>query len=493
MKNKTISPGSTPLRTCKSCSQIFNNKWFIFLLLVVFAAGCKKVIEEQGFIGICPTVISTNPADTATGVNLNTTIAATFNEVMDASTINTLTFTLTKGATPIAGAITYAGTTATFSPTTATADGTAVTMTISNTAGLTPGSYTVTVSGTSGAITNSTDVVLNVFSGTINAATLLTPANGATGVAADGTLTWTEDPNADSYLVEVATDAAFTNVVNTAMVTEAMYMTSLAPNTLYYWRVTSSNQCATAASSAVRTFTTANISCAMFTATDTPIALPASGVNTRNSIITVVQDFPITDVNVRINIAHTYDSDLDISLISPAGTVIDLSSANGGSGDNFTNTFFDQDATTLITAGAPPFTGSFQPEGNLSSLNGQMSAGNWTLRVVDNFNLDGGSINEFRLDLCVQGTLGVEEYQFSDFLIFPNPNNGEFTIKLNSSSSSNIKVEVYDVRGRSIFNTVYSNTSEFNQTISLNNAQSGMYLVKVSDGERQTTKKIIVK
>lgn len=92
----------------------------------------------------------------------------------------------------------------------------------------------------------------------------------------------------------------------------------------------------------------------------------------------------------------------------------------------------------------------------------------------------------------VMSSLSVIEFDASSFIIFPNPNRGEFTIKLNSSSNSDIRVEVYDVRGRSVFNSVYQNTSDFNQPISLNNVQSGMYLVKVSDGERQTTKKIIV-
>ena len=43
-------------------SSIFNNKWFI-LLLFVFAAGCKKVTEEKGLIGVCPIVITTDPAN----------------------------------------------------------------------------------------------------------------------------------------------------------------------------------------------------------------------------------------------------------------------------------------------------------------------------------------------------------------------------------------------------------------------------------------------
>jgi methionine-rich copper-binding protein CopC len=62
-----------------------------------------------------PTVISTDPANNATGVALNKKIAAIFSEVMDPSTI-TSGFTLRQGATSIPGAVTYAGTTANFTP-----------------------------------------------------------------------------------------------------------------------------------------------------------------------------------------------------------------------------------------------------------------------------------------------------------------------------------------------------------------------------------------
>lgn len=115
MKNSSFHKEKPLMRTCKGYSHIFN-KCLMVLLLVVFAAGCKKVTEEPGLIGVCPKVISTNPVDTASGVSLNKAIDAIFNEAMNPSTINTLTFTITKGTTPIAGVITYTGVTATFSP-----------------------------------------------------------------------------------------------------------------------------------------------------------------------------------------------------------------------------------------------------------------------------------------------------------------------------------------------------------------------------------------
>ena len=66
---------------------------------------------------ILPTVTLTSPVNNATGVNLNHSVAITFSESMDPLTITTSTFTLKQGTTNIAGAITYTGRIATFTPT----------------------------------------------------------------------------------------------------------------------------------------------------------------------------------------------------------------------------------------------------------------------------------------------------------------------------------------------------------------------------------------
>lgn len=63
-----------------------------------------------------PTVSFTAPANGATGVAINTEIAATFSEVMDASTITSATFTLRHGANAVPGTVNYAGFTAVFTP-----------------------------------------------------------------------------------------------------------------------------------------------------------------------------------------------------------------------------------------------------------------------------------------------------------------------------------------------------------------------------------------
>lgn len=94
--------------------------------------------------------------------------------------------------------------------------------------------------------------------------------------------------------------------------------------------------------------------------------------------------------------------------------------------------------------------------------------------------------------LNVLTSLSVEDEEFSNFIIYPNPNKGEFTLQLTSLSSSDINVNIYDIRGRKIFNQSFNTTTELIKNISLKNAQAGMYLVVVNDGERKATKKIII-
>lgn len=74
-----------------------------------------------------PIINSISPVNNATNIVRNTLISAVFNETMDASTINTSTFTLKQGNTVIPGTVSYSGTTATFNPTNILAAGTTYT------------------------------------------------------------------------------------------------------------------------------------------------------------------------------------------------------------------------------------------------------------------------------------------------------------------------------------------------------------------------------
>jgi len=109
----------------------------------------------------------------------------------------------------------------------------------------------------------------------------------------------------------------------------------------------------------------------------------------------------IQDADVTVAITHTYDGDLNLSLISPSGTTIPLSSRRGGSGHDFTNTIFNDEAATAIASGTAPFTGSYRPESPLSAVGGALSSGVWQFKVVDLASVDVGTIDSWSLGLTV--------------------------------------------------------------------------------------------
>lgn len=83
------------------------------------------------------------------------------------------------------------------------------------------------------------------------------PANGATGVSANPTLTWIASPGATSYHVQVATDAGFGALVaDVAGIAGVSYVPSLSSATVYFWRVLATNSGGSSAYTAARTFTT---------------------------------------------------------------------------------------------------------------------------------------------------------------------------------------------------------------------------------------------
>jgi subtilisin-like proprotein convertase family protein len=128
---------------------------------------------------------------------------------------------------------------------------------------------------------------------------------------------------------------------------------------------------------------------------DVPKAIP--DLSTITSNLSVSGGFPIVDLTVTLNITHTYDSDLAIYLIPPTGPAIELSTNNGGSADNYTNTTFDDEALTPVTGGSAPFNGVYRPETALSQLDGLNPAGTWRLQVADQAGADVGTLNSWSL------------------------------------------------------------------------------------------------
>jgi hypothetical protein len=135
------------------------------------------------------------------------------------------------------------GSVVSFSPSTVNEDGDVV-MSISNLDGITARNYTVNIEGNSTSVNQNIAIKLSITASDLETVTLVSPTNGATGISLADTLTWQEDTNASFYVVEVATDATFSDIIaNGEPTTNAFNLINLEGDTEYYWRVKAKNSC----------------------------------------------------------------------------------------------------------------------------------------------------------------------------------------------------------------------------------------------------------
>ena len=117
----------------------------------------------------------------------------------------------------------------------------------------------------------------------------------------------------------------------------------------------------------------------------------AQGVQNLNDATSraMVHQFPIdvpdgiiiSDLNVVLNISHTYVRDLGIQLIAPDGTRRSLINRRGGSSDNIQVTFSDE--ATVRVGLLSTLRGSVRPEQSLNAFDGKNAKGRWILQITD--------------------------------------------------------------------------------------------------------------
>jgi len=106
--------------------------------------------------------------------------------------------------------------------------------------------------------------------------------------------------------------------------------------------------------------------------------------------IDVPDNIAIADLDVVLNIQHTYVSDLGIILISPDGTSRTLINRRGGSSDNIQLTLSDE--ASVGVGSLSSLRGTVKPESSLSAFDGKSAKGRWILQVTDFARGDVGQI-----------------------------------------------------------------------------------------------------
>ena len=451
--------------------------------------------NDNIFYAINSTNLSLQESEFAMTVEEPSVAVCSPNDVIYNFTYNTfLGFT---GTTSFSTLGLPSGLSATFSSNTASTDGADIELVISNIGVLNEGTYNFQITGTSGAIVKTTDVDFSVFSNILEIPILTSPSMNITGVGLSPIFSWEEISNTSSYDIEIATDQQFSSVLFSENIsTNSFSGASLEESTVYYWRVKAKNTCGEGDFSEISSFTTQNCSVCfsdgntsyvtsttrvVFNTIDNSSGKPGA-YSDYTDISTTVRPEEIHDLTVQVNtdgdyIVHTkvwidWNQDCDFDNVNEE---YDL-----GTAENVADA-----ATTLSPLSI--------------TIPSDAIEGLTTMRVSTKYASDptscmtGQDAEVEDYTLAVDATLFVEDSIFEGFNLYPNPSNGSFNLKFNTESNENVEIQLYDLTGRLVKELQFSNTSfQFSERISFQNTAKGFYVLKIKNGTKQTSRKLLI-
>ena len=298
------------------------------------------------------------------------------------------------------------GLTVGFSPLSASVDKTAVEVTFSANNDIAPNTYPVSVIATSDIRSQSLTFNVSAYSSKFTPVVLVLPNDQSVLSGLRTKLEWQKQNNAVSYEVEVATDESFSDVFfNATADTNFITITGLQRETNYYWRVRPINSCGVADAGTPFSFTTPNL----FQSQNLPVAITSDQPTSVSSIISIPENLVITDVNVGLDVSHTYVPELIVTLTSPTGVSVTLLQDTCYVEQVYPipdiNAVFDDDGSDLVCGTSTPvISGIIRPQlGTLDTFNNQSTQGDWVLTITDIYPGDGGSLDNFTLKITTDG------------------------------------------------------------------------------------------
>ena len=387
-----------------------------------------------------------------------------------------------------------------FSPNNFNADGD-VTLTLSNLNNVSAGDYNFTVSASGQGETQDRDFTLTVLdASTLGNVSLNSPSGGQQDVSIAPILNWQALSGANNYTVDVSSDSNFNSVFLSQITSDTfLSVPELDPNTQYYWRVSAANDCSSGNFTSAG-FTTEQLNCLpVSSSNDTPVTIPSNSESTQTATI----DYPannnelVHDLNVSVQITHTWVSDITLELQSPEGTnVLLLEEECGQNLDDIDVTFTDNGIALSCNNNPPAISGTISPIDPLSAFNGEDPDGVWTLIVSDSYPEDGGTIDDFSIEIC-DGTATFSNDDFTAnqqaFEIYPNPAQDQITIEFSDTSLPASNINIYDLNGRIVKSYKFDEQQSSNLNLNISDISTGVYLVKTESSKGSSVEKLIIK
>jgi len=175
-----------------------------------------------------------------------------------------------------------------------------------------------------------------------------------------------------------------------------------------------------------------------FNATGLPMSIPDNNATGITSSLPVTGNGTVGSLTLSLNITHTYQGDLKVTLISPGGTQFVVWNQTGGSADNI-----------VITNQA------------IAAFNGQTAAGTWKLLVQDLASLDTGTLNSWSLTI-VGNCGGGGTWSGSATPNLPTIDNGSACTSLMVSGTGMASAAKLDISGSHAWRSILKGTLAHN-------------------------------
>ncbi len=287
------------------------------------------------------------------------------------------------------------------------------------------------------------NIILDLLSTDFSNVKPLNPIIGTSGSIVSPIFNWTSDSDATAYYFQLSDNPSFKTNLSSILYQETLIDTFfeleniLEKSTIYYWTVQGVNECGESDNSEIYTFATEALSCNTFTYNNLPQGISASAAITIEMPIEINALGKVADVNIKkLRGSHGWVSELRGELESPSGVKIVLFDKKCGNQADY-NCGFDDEAISEVIC--PLNQGiSYQPQEKLDTFNGEDISGIWKLFLIDSKIGNGGTIQEYSLELCSNAVLenpflvrndamplpsGVGRRITSDFLLTEDGNN----------------------------------------------------------------------
>lgn len=293
------------------------------------------------------------------------------------------------------------------------------------------------------------------------------------------TVSWGAVTGATSYTLQYKKSSVTTWTTVTGITTTSKALTGLTAATTYNFQVLT--VCSSTSSSAytASTFTTSAAACTdSYEANNTKATAKTITANANISALigtsTDVDWFKFTTTSttpkVKVTLT-TLPADYDLTLYSSNGTTVLGTSANAGTTSE-SIIYNTSTAAATYYVKVVGYSSAFNPT---SCYTLKAATGN------TNFVRQSGEITD-----------GIKELE-GEIVVYPNPANGMATVRLNpADTEAGMEIAIFDQMGR-LVNAPVSNTSEkYEMNVDFSNVTTGVYFVRVTNGENVTTKKMVV-